>query len=140
MKIKIVVTNKEKGTNEAIYKALTDANGKATQHTITSSKDIIELAAKWEKWTLDIVGLKKNLHGAVVKMRSGSQLPASYKGTRRVTYVTIERGPTCWWLTGVQTDDAWNDAGKTQLILTEAQDSAAIANLRTQYTVHQTVK
>ena len=134
MKIKIIAT-KGDGTNPEIHQALLTANGKATQHTITKSTEIIELANTYEAKLYRMVGKNKDMKGAVVTHRSGSQLPKSYKNSRIVTYIEMTRGSDCWWLTNVQTDTAWNEAGKTILKLTETQDAAAIANIRNQYQI-----
>ena len=135
MKIKIVVTDKENGTNKAIFEALKSVNGNATQHTITSSKYIIELANEYEKILYRLVGKKSVMPGAVVSHQSGGKLPNAYKYSRVVTYVELTRGSDNWYLTNCQTATAWNDAGKTSLKLTEKQDTEVIANLHTQYNV-----
>ena len=135
MKIKIAVTNKEKGTNETIWNALKEANGKATQHTLTSSKIIIKLAEVFENELYKIIGKKSEMSGAIVTHRSGGKLPNAYKNSRIVTKIEMRRGSDCWWLTDIKTSTAWNDAGKSILKLTNKQDAVAVANFRTQYQI-----
>lgn len=127
--IKITLANRA-----AIIAALDAVNGKATTHTCRVDS-IIGLAERSEKWVINLLGSKKTAVGAKVYYRSGSALPNAYKYSRRVTSVYIERKSRNWWLYSLVADDAWRDAGGSQLILNKTQDVIAKAKFSSQYRV-----
>ncbi len=133
MKIKV-----EQKNAEIIESALKAVNGRATQHTYTGFYQIDAVAAFGEKDVLALVGSKKAAVGAVVESTSGMKVSNAYAKRARVrvgTTVTLERCATGWFLVGVAAAEIFQEGGKDRLTLTEAQDAAAGARLRSQYRV-----
>jgi hypothetical protein len=129
MRIKIIAGN------AALEAALTAANGKATTHTFTAL-EVLYLAKSAES-RLAALGLAKRARkGAMLKALSGAALPGSYKYRAIRTHVTIERGASCWFLTGVFAKDyAGQERPFRNLYLTPEQDCEAVTLFRKQYGV-----
>ena len=97
MKIKIDTAN-----NEAINAELDKINGKATSFTITSTKELIEIANQAEK---KLEALPKAMRkGVKVMFRPAGPSANSYTFAAKSTRVYLEKGSTGWFLTNVQPD------------------------------------
>jgi hypothetical protein len=95
MKIKIDTAN-----NEALNAALDKINGKATSFTITCTRELIDIATRAEK---KLEALPKAMRkGAVVRYRPAGPSANAYKYAAKSTRITIERGASGWFLTGVE--------------------------------------
>ena len=137
MKIKV-----EQKNAEIIESALKAVNGRARSHAYTEYSEIAVLADESEKKVLalvgGLVGSQKAAVGAVVESTSGGNVANAYAKVARVrvgTTVTLERCATGWFLVGVAAAKVYQSGGKDRLTLTEAQDAAAAARLRSQYRV-----
>lgn len=130
--IKIVTENAA-----AIEAALAAVNGKSEKHTYTLANEIIYIAESAESNLMSLLARKSDLKGAVVTATSGGgSLPNSYKYSRQVTHVKIERRSTHWWLVAVESGDlSPNQQGGVHLTLTKEQEERAIEVLRKQYSV-----
>lgn len=135
MKIKITEQNRE-----AIDAALAKANGKATAHTFTSASSV-SAAMRVAEAKLEDLGIPKGQRsGATARARSGGKLPNAYKYRRVVSYITITRGSSAWFLTEATTYETWDKSGGgTYLTVTAAQDAIAIAKFRAAYSVEKVV-
>lgn len=130
--IKIVADNAA-----AIEAALAAVNGKSAKHTYTLANEIIYIAESAESNLMSLLARKSGLKGAVVTATSGgSALPNSYKYTRQVTHVKLERRSTHWWLVVVEKGELFsNQSGEVRLALTKEQDERAVEVIRKQYSV-----
>ena len=130
--IKIVADNAA-----AIEAALSSVNGKATAHTFTTAHEIIDLAERAESTLFYLLARKADMKGAVITATSGgSSLPNSYKYSRVVTHVKIERRSSSWWLVEIESGSlSTNQQGGVHLTLTKEQDERAVEVLRKQYGV-----
>lgn len=130
--IKIVTENAA-----AIEAALAAVNGKSAKHTYTLANEIIYIAESAESNLMSLLTRKSSLKGAVVTATSGGgSLPNSYKYSRQVTHVKIERRSTHWWLVAVESGSLFpNQSGGIHLTLTKEQDARAIEVLSKQYSV-----
>lgn len=119
--IKIVESNAA-----AIEAVLDEVNGRATAHTYTHFSDILELAtnaeAKLERLKIKV----KSRVGAILTSESGDSVPNCYKGSRKTTFVRIDRRSTGWFLSSVQSSSSYQEAGSTRLHLTQAQATDAM--------------
>ncbi len=119
----------------AIESALRQVNGRAEQHAYTTFGEIERLAAVAEERLLELV-YKKDAPGAAYRKTSGGRVPSSYIGVRLGTSVRLERKTAGWYLTAVsQATLHRNGGGDGVLILTQAQDAAAVALFRKRYRV-----
>ncbi len=115
MKIKIEAIN-----NEAINAELGKINGKATSFTITCTKELIDIATRAEK-KLELLP-KAMRKGAVVRYRPAGPSARSYKYAVKSTRVTIERGASGWFLTGVEATEVQPKRPENFIIaITDAQ-------------------
>lgn len=123
-------------SNEALIRAFLDGvNGKATAHTFTQFYEIKQLADEAEKQLQSLGVPKKVRAGASVRAVSGSRVPAAYKYPRTLSTLTIERRSSAWYITGMISTLNWAKSGIVQVFVTEAQDAAAVAALRSRYNV-----
>jgi hypothetical protein len=115
MKIKIDTAN-----NEAINAELDKINGKATSFTITCTKELIDIANRAEK---KLEALPKAMRkGAVVRYRPAGPSANSYKYAAKSTRITIERGASGWFLTGVESAEVQPKRPESFVIaITDAQ-------------------
>ena len=81
---------------------------------------------------LSILRLRKiDRRGASAYWQSGGRVSSAYKYPRTATSITIERGSQHWYLTGAARVSAWgSNAESPTIMLTEAQDAAAVAAFR----------
>lgn len=120
----------------AIEAALSAVNGKATAHTYTTAQEIIELAKRAESTLFNLLDRKADMKGAVMTATSGGSMPNSYKYSRTVTHVKMERRSADWWLVAVEAGSLFpNQHGGIDMTLTKEQDARAIEVLRKQYYV-----
>ncbi len=124
----------EKSINK-LNEALEKCNGKAITHALTSANELLSLAAIYEKHVIKVLGSKRHIPGAIFQHTSGDQVPNSYKHPRIATFVEVQRRAQDWYLIGACQKNINQNPGDDVLILTEAQDKAAIANTRTQYVI-----
>lgn len=130
MKIKIEKTNAA-----AIEAALLAVNGKATSHVYTSFSEIEKLAWETELQLLGLLGTKKSPVGAVTECTSGRPMAGAHSYARVATKITLERCASRWFLVDVKATTIYQEGGKDRLILTAAQDRAAVARLRSRYQI-----
>jgi hypothetical protein len=128
--IKIVAANYTK-----IADALESAAGRAHEHTLRSALDLASIADDYESRVVALVGGKTYAPGATVVWTSGEKLPNAYKYSRIVSRVVLERRPAGWYLSEITTQEAWNDAGKKYIRLTQEQDARAVSVLRGKYRI-----
>ena len=130
--IKIVADNAV-----AIESALAAVNRNATRHTYTTAEEIIDLAERAESTLFYLLTRKADMKGAVLTATSGVRpLPNSYKNSRTVTHVKMERRSTHWWLVEVESGTLFqSQCGGTHMTLTKEQDERAVEVLRKQYGV-----
>lgn len=130
--IKIVADNAV-----AIESALAAVNRNATRHTYTTAEEIIDLAERAESTLFYLLARKADMKGAVLAATSGVRpLPNSYKNSRTVTHVKMERRSTHWWLVEVESGTLFqSQCGGTHLTLTKEQDARAVEVLRKQCSI-----
>ena len=93
--------------SEKIEAALAAVNGNATAHTITAAREVRALIARAEAM-LDDAGLTSSFRKGAKLHASGSGPSAkSYKYKVKTTMLHFERGGTAWFLTGVETSEAY---------------------------------
>ncbi|MDD2934788.1 MAG: hypothetical protein PHO76_12975 [Methylotenera sp.] len=109
----------------AIQVALDVANGKSTSHTLHNANLILKMVEIQEESASDLLG-KSNLSGVRYIYQSGLEVTKSYDHKRRGTQLTLVRKSKNWFLTNVQSIDLYQQAGKSQLMLTENQVQIAI--------------
>lgn len=121
----------------AIEAALSAVNGNATKHTYTTADEIIDLAERAESTLFYMLARKADMKGAVLTATSGGgSMPNSYKYSRTVTHVKMERRSADWWLVAVESGSLFqNQCGGTNMTLTKEQDARAIEVLRKQYSI-----
>lgn len=133
MKLKITESNRE-----AIATLLKEVNGRAAQHT-ASTTDIFIAAVEAEQKLASLGLTKAERVGSTAKYRSGGTVPASYKYTRVITHVEMARGSSAWYITLACTAEVWpNYDGNVWVTLTAEQDQIVVGKFRRQYLVHQT--
>ena len=118
----------------AIKAALAAANGSATAHTFTDLEDVYCAADVAEAQLIKLVS-KKLASGAVYTSQSGGALPNAYKHSRKVTTIRIQRRSSDWWLVAVVCHDAYKEAGKSRLTLTQSQRDFAVSRFCAQFAV-----
>lgn len=130
--IKIVAENAG-----AIELALRAENGCATAHTYTTFSEIESLAVRAEEKMEDLGIPKSARAGATYERASGGSVAKSYKSTRVITLVQLQRKSADWYLVAVGVATVWPSgySGKTGLTLTAEQDARAVAVLRENYHV-----
>jgi hypothetical protein len=135
MKIKITSTTDLNALNASLASALASANGKASAHTASIS-DLIDAAAAAER-QLAALGLPPSRRvGAQASHVSGGSVPNSYKFRRRVTYSTLTRGASDWFLTFCTSADAWPSVGGgTSILIPASADEYLVAKFRDRYAV-----
>lgn len=130
--IKIVPGNSANAV--AIKASLDAANGKSTAHTYTDASDIWRAADAAEAQLIKMV-TKKLASGAVYTSQSGDKLPNAYQNSRKVTTIRLERRSSDWWLVAVVCHDAYKEAGKSRLTLTQTQRDFAVSRFCAQFGV-----
>jgi hypothetical protein len=116
MKIKIDTTS----NNEVINAELDKVNGKASSFTIASALEVEKIAARAEK-KLELLP-KAMRKGAVVRYRPAGPSANSYKYAAKSTRITIERGASGWFLTGVESAEVQPKRSENFVIsITDAQ-------------------
>jgi hypothetical protein len=135
MKIKITSVTDLNARNAALACALALANGKASAH-IARLTDLIDAAADAER-QLAALGLPPSRRaGAQASHVSGGSVPNSYRYPRRVTYSTLTRGRSDWFLTFCTSADAWPSVdGGTSVMLPASADEYLVAKFRDRYSV-----
>ena len=108
---------------------------KAKTHTFSDS-DIAGMESAAEKSLIEL-GLPLSLRqGAIVQIRSGTAVPKAYKYPRIVSFVTLTRGKTAWFLT-----EAWLQnmrdvkAGGASTSITLKQYEYVLAQFRTKFSI-----
>jgi hypothetical protein len=109
---------------------LAAVNGKAVEHTY-SQRDLQRVAARAEEQLEQLGLLVRERPGATVQALSGGKVSSAYKYPRKLTSVKLERTSSGWWLTDCRADNGRE--GHEALVLTVAQDAAAVAHLRKGY-------
>ena len=135
MKIKLTSATDLNARNVALAAALAHANGKASAHTADLT-DLVEAAADAEQ-QLVALGLPPSRRvGAQASHISGGSVPNSYKFRRRVTYSTLTRGASDWFLTFCTSADAWPSVnGGTSILIPASADEYLVAKFRDRYSV-----
>ena len=123
------------GLNVKLAAALAAANGKASAHT-ASLRDLTDAATNAEA-QLAALGLPPSRRvGAQATHVSGGNVPSSYKFRRRVTYSTLTRGASGWFLTFCTSADAWPSVkGGTTILIPASADEYLVAKLHDRYAV-----
>ena len=118
-----------------INAALQTANGSAVEHTYFDADQIIAVAFDAERKLAAILPVKSKRQGAIYDATSGDAVARCYKYSRNATHVRLVRGVSGWFLTSVNRVTLWERGCNDFLILTLAQDAAALASLRKGYSV-----
>jgi hypothetical protein len=126
------------GNASQIKAALAAANGKSIAHTFTDLRDVYCAADVAEAQLIKLVS-KKLASGAVYTSQSGDKLPNAYQNSRKVTTIRIERRSNDWWLVAVVCHDAYKEAGKSRLTLTQTQRDFAVSRFCAQFGVAASV-
>lgn len=96
MRINIDTKNSAK-----INAELEKLNGKAESFTITTTDEVVKIAAKAEK---QLEALPKAMRkGAVVYFTPAGPTARSYKYAVKTTKLSMQRGASGWFLTGIST-------------------------------------
>ena len=132
--IKIIENNQD-----AIEKALAEANGRASRHAFTTYDEIKALATAAER-RLKAMGLPACRHaGARYVETSGDAVTKSYarKGySRAATIVCIVRRPSGWFMEWADRTRVWQEGGgPASLVLTSEQSGEAVGNLKSTYCI-----
>lgn len=109
---------------------LAAVNGKAVEHTYTQ-RELLDVAARAEAQLEQLGLLVRERPGATVQALSGGKVPSAYKYPRKLTRAKLERTSSGWWLTDCRADTGRE--GHETLVLTAAQDAAAVAHFRKGY-------
>jgi hypothetical protein len=120
-----------------VQEALSAANGTARAHTYTLASDVIGLARLADEARIRLRLTKKDAIGMRCEYTSGDPVATAYKYGRIVTRVTLEYCRTGWFMVNCVRDDYHGTTGgdHESIILTTRNDAAAVAKLRSQYTV-----
>ena len=124
---------------EKITAALLAVNGRANSHTITSARQIRDIAETANDCLCDLGLSKARMVGAKVVFTSGGDVPNAYKWKRKVTLVQLERRKSGWFLNAIEAIEIWGNAPKTAYRLTFEQDRIAVAKTRSTYGVIDSV-
>jgi len=119
----------------AIEAALLLVNGRATSHTYTNAKTIIDMALQTEKKLEKLEIAASSRSGAQFISVSGDSVANAYKSTRIATRVLLRRGSKDWFLTNIESATIWLSGGYQRLTLTAAQDEIVVAKIRKNYRV-----
>ena len=113
-----------------IENALSEVNGKASQHAYTDFSEIENLVKKGES-RLDSLGVpKKERAGAWILATSGGAVSRAYgrKGFSRVaTFVRIERKSTGWFIVKIEKETIGQSGGSVCVYLTKDQKEKAVS-------------
>jgi len=120
-----------------VQSALSAANGTARTHTYTLATDVIGLARLADEARIRLRLTKKDAIGMRCEYTSGDPVATAYKYGRIVTRVTLQYCRTGWFLVACVRDDCHGTTGgdHESITLTASNDQAAVAKLRSQYTV-----
>ena len=120
--------------DEKITAILVAVNGKASSHAYTTGGELRAVAKNAEA-KLEELNIPRDLRpGAVMVSESGEKLPNRYKYQATTTIVSVERGSAGWFLVAAKRSGLWpNREPYRNLILTSAQDTAAVERFRAQY-------
>ena len=120
-----------------VQSALSAVNGTARAHTYTLATEILGLAVLADRTRTRLHLTKKDALGMRCEYTSGDAVATAYKYGRIVTRVTLEYCRTGWFLVACARDDYRGTTGgdHESVILTTSNDAAAVAKLRSQYTV-----
>jgi len=113
---------------EKINAALLAVNGRANSHTITSARQIRDIADAANDCLRDLGLSKARMVGAKVAFTSGGDVPNAYRRKRKVTRVHLERRKSGWFLNAIEAIEIWGNAPKTAYRLTCEQDRIACAS------------
>jgi hypothetical protein len=118
-----------------LYKTFKKVNGKARVHTYEWT-DLICLVAKAER-CMERVGLPvSHWQGAIIRARSGSKVPASYRYRRRATFVILRRGKRDWFLVCAEPREIYPNNGEYfKIELTHDQYRRVHENLDKTYSI-----
>jgi hypothetical protein len=117
----------------AINDALATVNGKATSHTYTRSSELVAIA--------DTIEARLEQHGVPQKLRAGIEVTAlsvvptakAYNRTSRTaiaTQVTLTRGTSAWYITGIGRVDRYTGPGGDEKISVKLTDAAREAVIK----------
>lgn len=120
---------------EKIIAALLAANGRAFRHTITRAREIESIADAATDYLVGLGLSKSKMVGAKVSFTSGGDVPAAYKWQRVVTWVTLERRQSGWFLNSIKAIQMWGNAPKQTYLLTNEQDEIVVTKFRAAYFV-----
>jgi hypothetical protein len=93
--MKINVTN-----TSAVNKAISEVEGKSYQRTMKASQ-VNKLIKKLES-TLTIIAPKKEWCGSEFILTNGTEVPASYFGVAKSTFVSIKHFSSGWFITKIE--------------------------------------
>lgn len=108
---------------------------KANVHTF-SLREIAELGSVAEKSLINL-GLPASLRqGASVQIRSGYHVPRAYKYARIISFVTLTRGKSAWFLTEAWVQNSRDvKAGGASTSITLKQYEYVLAQFRTKFSI-----
>ncbi|MES2999482.1 MAG: hypothetical protein V4787_02225 [Pseudomonadota bacterium] len=106
---------------EAIEVGLRSANGKATNHVLTTVAQIIMWAERCEKKLESIQIPQDKREGAVFKVTAEK---TGYRFGRKGTVVQIVRGPVDWFLISARREEMPRNGRQDSMKLTTEQDAS----------------
>jgi hypothetical protein len=121
MKIKISIENKDK-----IEQALKAINGNATEHTLTTFEEIVNVVSVTHHKIKALYIPYSKTSGISFVYGSGIPVANTYKYPRKTTVVTIQRGKAEWFLTNISETQLYpNQSGKRILKITPKHEKEA---------------
>jgi len=119
-----------------IQAALSNANGRSTEHTYTTFDEIQRIAQAAEKALVRMGLPKAQMSGALYTSQSGEATAKAYKYSRATTTVQLERGVADWFLVSAMPSRAWDRGGARDILaLTSTQNEEAVNRFRQGYEV-----
>ena len=125
-----------------IQTALSAVNGTARTHTYTLATEILGIAGLADRARTRLGLTKRDAVGMRCEYTSGDPVATAYKYGRIVTRVTLQYCRTGWYMVACARDAYHGTTGGDHeaVILTASNDAAAVAKLRSQYTVKKESK
>lgn len=114
MKMKIRVGKEE--TKAELTHALAAVNGKAVTFTITSERDVADVATRAEKYLDKHEIRSRDRLGAKITFRPAGPTANAYRFKSISTEIELTRGSKGWYLTGVKRAPVYPRAGERFLV------------------------
>ena len=122
----------------AIRAALQTVNGRATAHTLTTFREIEDLAKDAERALQQLQLAPRDRVGAVYTHVSGAPVAKGYTYKRPATRVTLHRRTGSWYIANIEAAEVWaQGGGRPRLTLTSQQHAHAVELRRKHYVVRR---